>query len=101
MQSMLPSITQPCHVLEVVKSLTCVSALSPIPPFPKNTYRIRLAGLVAPIFVVSLFVTSYMFMKGVTFGVGFGFFGDPIISRGLDWLNRTYPNWQKLLEIRK
>lgn len=39
-------------------------------------------------------------MKGVTFGIGFGFFGDPIISRGLDLLNRNFPNWQKLLELR-
>ncbi|KAF2262598.1 hypothetical protein CC78DRAFT_569622 [Lojkania enalia] len=36
----------------------------------------------------------------VTFGAGFGFFGDPVISRGLDLLNRKFPNWQKLLEIR-
>jgi hypothetical protein len=85
----------------VAKSLTGISALSPIPPFPENTYRLRLAGLVAPMFVVSLFVTSYMFVKGVTFGIGFGFFGDPIISRSIDWLNRAYPNWQKLLELRK
>ena len=60
----------------------------------------RLAGLVLPLFVVSLFVTSYMYMKGVTFGIGFGFFGDPVISRGLDLLNRKFPNWQKLLEVR-
>lgn len=39
-------------------------------------------------------------MKGVTFGIGFGFFGDPIITRGLDLLNRKFPNWQKLLELR-
>lgn len=41
-----------------------------------------------------------MFMKGVTFGIGFGFFGDPIIQRGLDLMNRKFPNWQKLLELR-
>lgn len=41
-----------------------------------------------------------MFTKGLTFGVGFGFFGDPVISRGLDLLNRKFPNWQKLLELR-
>ena len=41
-----------------------------------------------------------MFMKGVTFGVGFGFFGDPIISRGIVLLNQKFPNWQKLLELR-
>jgi hypothetical protein len=76
------------------------NALSPTPPFPKNAYRIRLAGLIAPLLLVSLFVTSYMFLKGVTFGIGFGFFGDPIISRGVSLLNRKFPNWQKLLEIR-
>jgi hypothetical protein len=53
-----------------------------------------------PLLGISLFVTSYMFMKGVTFGIGFGFFGDPIISRGLNWLNTNFPNWQKVLELR-
>lgn len=28
------------------------------------------------------------------------FFGDPVISRGLTWLNKTFPHWQKILEIR-
>jgi hypothetical protein len=49
---------------------------------------------------MSLFVTPYMLFKGTLFGVGFGFFGDPIISRGIDFLNRKLPNWQKLLELR-
>jgi hypothetical protein len=74
--------------------------LEPTPPFPKNKYHYRLAAVVAPLLLLSLFVTSYMFMKGVTFGVGFGFFGDPLIWRGLDFLNRKVPNWQKLLELR-
>ena len=42
-----------------------------------------------------------MFMKMNNLVIGFGFFGDPLIWRGLDWLNKTYPNWQKLLELRK
>jgi len=42
-----------------------------------------------------------MFTKAMTLGIGFGFFGDPLISRGLGWLNRTIPNWQKLMELRK
>jgi len=76
------------------------NALSPTPPFPQNIYRIRLAALVVPLLLTSLFVSSYMFMKGVTFGIGFGFFGDPIIQRGLALLNRKFPNWQKILELR-
>lgn len=50
--------------------------------------------------LASLFTTSYMFMKGVTFGVGFGFFGDPILIPAMELLNRKFPNWQKLLELR-
>ncbi|TRX90568.1 hypothetical protein FHL15_008541 [Xylaria flabelliformis] len=76
------------------------NALSPTAPFPQNTYRIRLAGLIAPLLLVSLFATSYAFVKGATFGMGFAFFGDPIITPGLRWLNRQYPHWQKLLEMR-
>ncbi|KAK1833451.1 hypothetical protein QBC39DRAFT_380633 [Podospora conica] len=76
------------------------NALSPTPPFPRETHRMRLAGVIIPLFGVSLFVTSYMFTKAMTFFVGFGFFGDPVISRGIDWINRTIPDWQKLLELR-
>lgn len=76
------------------------NALSPTPPFPRETYRLRLAILVAPLFLASLFVTSYMVVKGATFGIGFVMFGDPVISRGLSLLNRKFPHWQKLLELR-
>ncbi|KAK8085798.1 hypothetical protein PG997_007069 [Apiospora hydei] len=76
------------------------NALSPTPPFPQHIYRIRLASLIVPVLLISLFVTSYMFMKGVTFGVGFGFFGDPVITRGIRLLNREFPHWEKLLELR-
>jgi len=61
----------------------------------------KLAALLAPGLLVSLFLPSWMFVKGTTFFVGFGFFGQPILERGLNWLNRTYPHWQKILEIRK
>jgi hypothetical protein len=76
------------------------NALSPTPPFPHDLYRLRLAAVVVPLIAVSLLTTAYMFTKGAMLGVGFGFFGDPLIQRGLVWLNRTFPHWQKLLEIR-
>ncbi|KAK8054326.1 hypothetical protein PG996_013627 [Apiospora saccharicola] len=76
------------------------NALSPTPPFPQHIYRMRVASLIIPLLITSLFVTSYMFIKGVTFGVGFGFFGDPIITRGVKLLNREFPHWEKLLELR-
>lgn len=76
------------------------NALSPTPPFPQQLYRLRLAAVLAPLLLASLFVTSYMFIKGVTLGVGFGFFGDPVLSRSYNLLNRAFPHWQKLLELR-
>jgi hypothetical protein len=76
------------------------NALSPTPPFPRDLYRLRLASLVIPMLAISFFVTNYMLVKGITFGIGFGFFGDPVITRGLAWLNSTFPHWQKLLELR-
>lgn len=76
------------------------NTLSPTPPFPRDLYRLRLASLIVPILAASIFTCSYMFLKGVTFGIGFAFFGDPIISRGITWLNHTFPRWQKLLELR-
>ncbi len=79
----------------------CYSALSPTPPFPQETPRFKLAGILVPAVAISMLTTSAMFMKMTTAGIGFGFFGDPLIWRGLDLLNKNFPNWQKLLEIRK
>ncbi|ERS98288.1 hypothetical protein HMPREF1624_05072 [Sporothrix schenckii ATCC 58251] len=76
------------------------NALSPTPPFPGQMYRLRLAAVLVPLFLVSLLVSSYMFTKGVTLGAGLGFFGDPVLSRGLSLLNRKFPRWQKLFELR-
>lgn len=76
------------------------NALDPTPPFPRDAYRLRLAAVIVPVLAVSLVTTNYMLVKGMTFGMGFGFFGDPVLQPSLKWLNSTFPNWQKLLELR-
>ncbi|KAL9638361.1 MAG: hypothetical protein Q9164_001593 [Protoblastenia rupestris] len=76
------------------------NALSPTKPFPQEKPRLTLAGVMAPMLAVSLVTSSAMFMKMLTAGIGFGFFGDPLIWRGLDLLNKKFPDWQKLLELR-
>ena len=77
------------------------SALSPTPPFPKETARMRLAGILVPAVAVALLTSSSMFMKMTTFFVGGGFFGDPIISRAYTVLNHEFPDWRKYLELRR
>lgn len=76
------------------------NALSPTPPFHRDLYRLRLAAVLVPLLAASLFISAYAFTKSVSFGIGFGFFGDPVLTPGLRWLNTNYPNWQKLLELR-
>ena len=76
------------------------NALSPTAPFPKDKPRMKLAACLAPVLLISLFTSSYMFYKMNGFFIGFGFFADPIIWRALSYLNREFPHWQKLLELR-
>ena len=76
------------------------SALSPTAPFSQEKPRLILASILVPLIAASMLTTPAMLIKGTSFFTGFAFFSDPLIWRGLDFLNTRYPNWQKLLEIR-
>ncbi|KAL7898877.1 hypothetical protein HDV63DRAFT_385753 [Trichoderma sp. SZMC 28014] len=76
------------------------NALSPTPPFPVERPRMTLAACLLPPLLLSFFVSSYMLLKGAAFGIGFLFFGDPIITPALQFVSRTYPRWQKFIELR-
>ncbi|KAH8819104.1 hypothetical protein F5884DRAFT_759469 [Xylogone sp. PMI_703] len=76
------------------------NALSPTTPFPQNRPRIRLAAVLVPVLLASLFTSSYIFVKMIGFFVGFTFFADPLIMRAASYLDRRFPHWQKLLELR-
>jgi len=76
------------------------NALSPTAPFPKEKPRIKLAAVLAPVLLISVFTNSYVFVKINGLFIGFGFFADPIIWRAASFLNQKFPDWQKLLEIR-
>ncbi|TGO53672.1 hypothetical protein BOTNAR_0289g00120 [Botryotinia narcissicola] len=73
------------------------NAISPTPPFPKLAF-LRIDAVLVPAFLISLFVSYYMVYKGIGFLIGFGIFGDPILTPSLQWLNQNYPSWKELLE---
>ncbi|KAL4763633.1 DUF3292 domain-containing protein [Aspergillus foveolatus] len=75
------------------------NALSPTPPFTMMTPRLRLAGVLASGLLVAFLTSSYVFMKIATFSVGLAFFGDPLIQRGIQYLNREYPHWKELSQL--
>ncbi|WKT45098.1 Protein of unknown function DUF3292 [Fusarium oxysporum f. sp. vasinfectum] len=76
------------------------NALSPAAPFHRHRPKFILIGVLVPMLLGAWFTTPYMAMKGVGFAAGFGFFGDPIITPAMNFINRTYPRWEKYVELR-
>ena len=61
----------------------------------------RIGVVLGTALLLSLVTSSYTFMKIATFGIGFGFFGDPIFQRITKYLNKKYPHWTELLVPQK
>ncbi|KAF7959421.1 hypothetical protein EAE96_001040 [Botrytis aclada] len=94
-----PVIQKAPHVIgEIVDNWErFANAILPTPPFPQKAF-LRIDAILVPAFLMSLFVSYYMVYKGVGFVIGFGLFGDPILTPSLQWLNQNHPNWKELLE---
>ncbi|KAJ6166862.1 hypothetical protein N7470_002309 [Penicillium chermesinum] len=75
------------------------NALSGTPPFSQQLARLRLASVVFPLWLVSMFTPSYVMIKISGLLTGFIIFGDPVVVRGIAYLNRYYPNWPELLQL--
>ncbi|KAK4119105.1 hypothetical protein N657DRAFT_318464 [Parathielavia appendiculata] len=75
------------------------NVLDPTPPFPRETHRVRLAGLLSPMLAVSLLFSGAKIIKATTFIFGVIFFGDPLIRRTVGWLDRWHPGWTQLLRL--
>jgi hypothetical protein len=76
------------------------NALSPTPPFPRVAPRLKLAGVFAPMFLISHLTSSYMFMKMNGLLAGVVLFADPWIQRAVSHLDKEFPHWKELLPLR-
>ncbi|EGX88259.1 hypothetical protein CCM_08302 [Cordyceps militaris CM01] len=76
------------------------NALSPTPPFPRSRARARLAAALLPVALAALFTTPYMLAKGSGLVLGLVLFGAPLLNRLTEVLERTYPRWQRFVELR-
>lgn len=76
------------------------SAISPTQPFSRLSF-VRIEGVILPLFLASFFISSYMMYKGAGFAIGLGFFGNPLLTPVLAWLDRNFPKWTALLEPKK
>ncbi|KAM0094680.1 hypothetical protein ACP6JD_001950 [Aspergillus fumigatus] len=75
--------------------------LSPTPPFITYAPRLRLAGIMATVCLLSLVVSSNFIIKATAFTLGLGFFGGPIINYSIEYLNRKIPNWREHLDLQQ
>lgn len=75
------------------------NALSPTPPFNQNK-RLQLAGIFAPMLLLSLFIKAQWVVRSSSLLTGFIFFSDPLQQRGIKYLNEKIPDWPKYLELR-
>lgn len=51
--------------------------------------------------VVSLFLSGHMIVKSVALTIGLVFFGDPVLSRAVGFLDKNIPNWKEYMDIDK
>jgi len=74
------------------------NALSPTAPFPQRT-KYKLAAVLLPVLLSSLIITPYILVKAATFFMGVAFYSQPYITKGFNYLNKNYPNWQEAISI--
>lgn len=77
------------------------SALSPTPPFHPNRARMKIAAFIMPLVFLTALVKSAVVVKCTGAVIGFVFFGQPVIDRGVEWLDDTFPDWKRVIELRK
>ena len=89
------------HALEDVSDTweRFANALSPTPPF-SHTTQYQLAGIVAPTFLMSLFIKPALVVHCSTLLFGFLFFSDPLQQRAIRLIAEKVPNWPEYIQLR-
>lgn len=81
------------------------SLLSPTPPFFLVAPRLRLAGILTVMIVLTPLTSSYWITKMVGFSLGLAFFGGPLFTYAytytMDFLLWLFPNWTQPFDIQK
>ena len=63
--------------------------------------RYKIAGAIfLPILLATAFVPSWIWARGASFTLGFLFFGQPILDRGIILFKEKVPDWRDKLDLR-
>ncbi|BCS27800.1 uncharacterized protein APUU_60848S [Aspergillus puulaauensis] len=98
-----PAISVTLRILSDITDLCerLSNLFSPAPPFTLIVPRLRLAMILGSVCVVSLFLSGHMIVKSVALTIGLVFFGDPVLSRAVGFLDKNIPNWKEYMDIDK
>ncbi|CED85520.1 Protein of unknown function DUF3292 [Phaffia rhodozyma] len=76
-------------------------ALSPLKVYPPNHARFKIAFLILfPALIITAVVPSRIFAHAGSFALGFGFFGQPLVKRGISTFVSLVPDWKEELDLR-
>lgn len=75
------------------------NALSPTHPYPEHLPRLRLAAVLLPIALVTIFVKMQYLARGASFLTGVLFFSQPYMSKAFRWFVTRYPDWMDFLQV--
>ncbi|KAL4918421.1 hypothetical protein BDW62DRAFT_200801 [Aspergillus aurantiobrunneus] len=98
-----PAIKATMRVLSDISDLSerIANLLSPTPPFNLVAPRLGITLMLLSVCLVSVHLSSQMIVKTCSLTVGLAFFGDPVLSRAITFLNGNIPNWKSYLDIEK
>ncbi|KAL4786970.1 hypothetical protein BJX76DRAFT_319668 [Aspergillus varians] len=98
-----PAITVTMRALSDITDLCerLSNLFSPSPPFTLIGPRLQIAGILLSICLASLLMSSHVIVKAGSLIVGLAFFSDPVLTRGVDFLDRNIPDWKACLDIDK
>ncbi|KAL4929715.1 uncharacterized protein BDV17DRAFT_260806 [Aspergillus undulatus] len=98
-----PAISVTMKVLSDITDLSerVSNLLAPSPPFSLLGPRFQVAMILISVILVSMALSSNMIVKTISLTIGLIFFGDPVLSRGMAFLNEKIPNWKEYLDIEK
>lgn len=78
------------------------SCMTPPQNYPRHHGREKIAYCVLlPILIITAITPTRYFAHGITFLMGFAFFGQPLIIRAAQTFVRWVPDWQDKLDLRK
>ena len=76
------------------------NVLNPVPLFPGDHSRLLLAACISVPTSITFYFSRDVMIKSMELLLGFIMFGEPVIRRSCDFLDREFPSWRNCCKLR-